>query len=365
MLTSVILSMCPGLLQESFIEEPDGLVSVNLLVVSAVSAFATGAALSGLMVCWIMSLKHRQRSRASGSGLGSRRKGDKEQSVLGHGRSGSVISVTRISGSERPHSQVENLFTNGWPKSGDIDPGLPTPEQTPLQQKRPTPNVHLTDCDWDQSHTFLAQTGTPCTTNSAVIYLSSKYLQGGRQEGSGDVPPHSERQRYLILSHPANQRDQGGQPSAPPTRNSTGEYNYPTTPQESPDRRRVVSAPTTTTQTDYGEHLRWSRDGLNFNSNNATPSGHHPYPIQPRTNAALVRPGHHTQRGLNELQDYSHLLVKSVSERNPNGQWVVQAVHTLQSPITPKTQTPSVILPFLSSLTAIQCLSSPPPVAEL
>uniref|UniRef100_A0A8C1PLF1 Sema domain-containing protein n=1 Tax=Cyprinus carpio TaxID=7962 RepID=A0A8C1PLF1_CYPCA len=315
---TVILSMCLGLLQESFIEEPDGLVSVNLLVVSAVSAFATGAALSGLMVCWIMSLKHRQCSRASGSGMGSRRKSDKEQSMLGHGRSGSVISVTRISGSERPRSQVENMFTNGWPKSGDIDPGLPTPEQTPLQQKRPTPNVHLTDCDWDQSHTFLTQTGTPCPANSAVIYLSSKYLQGGRQEGSGDVPPHSERQRYLILSHPPNQREQSGRPSAPPARNSAGEYNYPATPQDSPDRRRVISAPTT--QSDYGEHLRWSRDGLNFNSNNATPSGHHPYPIQPRTNAALIRPGHHTQRGLNEIQDYSHLLVKSVSERNPNGQ---------------------------------------------
>ncbi|XP_073725179.1 semaphorin-6B-like [Misgurnus anguillicaudatus] len=262
------------------------------------------------MVCWIMSLKLRQRSRGGGSGLGSRRKSDKEQSMLGHGRSGSIISVTRISGVDRPRSQVENMFSNGWPKSGDIDTGLPTPEQTPLQQKRPTPNVHLTDCDWDQTHTFLAQTGTP---NSAVIYLSSKYLQGGRQEGSGDMPS-----RYLILSHPPSQREQGGRVSAPTTRNSAGEYNYPATPQDSPDRRRVVSAPTT--QTDYGENVRWSRDELNLNSNNATPSGHHPYPIQPRTNAALVRPTHHTQRGLGELQDYSHLLVKSVNERNPNGQ---------------------------------------------
>lgn len=304
-LTVFLFCVWSGPQQESFIEEPDGLVSVNLLVVSAVSAFSTGAALSGLMVCWLMSLKHRQRSRGGGSGLSSRRKSDKEQSMLGHGRSGSVISVTRISG-DRPRSQVENMFTNGWPKSGDMDPGLPTPEQTPLQQKRPTPNVHLTDCDWDQTHTFLAQTGTPCPANS-VIYLSSKYLQGGRQEGSGDVPPHSERQRYLILSHPPSQREQGGRASAPTTRNSAGEYNYPATPQDSPDRRRVVSAPTT--QMDYGEPLRWSRDGLNFNSNNATPSNHHPYPIQPRTNAALVRPAHHTQRGL-------------VSERNPNGQWV-------------------------------------------
>uniref|UniRef100_A0AAR2L368 Sema domain-containing protein n=1 Tax=Pygocentrus nattereri TaxID=42514 RepID=A0AAR2L368_PYGNA len=52
------LGDCDGLLQESYVEEPDGLVSVNLLVLSAASAFATGAALSGLMVCWIMTVKH-------------------------------------------------------------------------------------------------------------------------------------------------------------------------------------------------------------------------------------------------------------------------------------------------------------------
>uniref|UniRef100_A0A8B9JB77 Sema domain, transmembrane domain (TM), and cytoplasmic domain, (semaphorin) 6Bb n=1 Tax=Astyanax mexicanus TaxID=7994 RepID=A0A8B9JB77_ASTMX len=67
------LGDCDGLLQESYIEEPDGLVSVNLLVLSAVSAFSTGAALSGLMVCWIMTVKHRQRSRGGGSGPGGRR----------------------------------------------------------------------------------------------------------------------------------------------------------------------------------------------------------------------------------------------------------------------------------------------------
>uniref|UniRef100_A0A3B1KBE0 Sema domain, transmembrane domain (TM), and cytoplasmic domain, (semaphorin) 6Bb n=1 Tax=Astyanax mexicanus TaxID=7994 RepID=A0A3B1KBE0_ASTMX len=71
------------LLQESYIEEPDGLVSVNLLVLSAVSAFSTGAALSGLMVCWIMTVKHRQRSRGGGSGPGGRRKCEKEQNMLG------------------------------------------------------------------------------------------------------------------------------------------------------------------------------------------------------------------------------------------------------------------------------------------
>uniref|UniRef100_A0A3Q2DS44 Sema domain, transmembrane domain (TM), and cytoplasmic domain, (semaphorin) 6Bb n=1 Tax=Cyprinodon variegatus TaxID=28743 RepID=A0A3Q2DS44_CYPVA len=75
------LGDCDMLFQESFIEEPDGLVSVNLLVVSAVSAFSTGAILSGLTVCWIMSHRHRN-SRGSGAN-GARRKNDKEQSMLG------------------------------------------------------------------------------------------------------------------------------------------------------------------------------------------------------------------------------------------------------------------------------------------
>ncbi|KAI4872714.1 hypothetical protein NFI96_014379 [Prochilodus magdalenae] len=306
-----------SLLQESYVEEPDGLVSVNLLVLSAASAFATGAALSGLMVCWIMTVKHRQRSRGGGSGHAGRRKVDKEQNMLGHRRSGSVISVTRIS--ERPHSQVENLFTNGWPKSGEMDPGLPTPEQTPLQQKRPTPNVHLPDTDWDQSQTFITQTGP---ANTAVLYLSSDYLQGnngGRQEDPGDVVPHTERQRYLILSHPPIQREQSGRPSAPMTRNSAGDYR-PATPQDSPDRRRVVSAPTT--QSDYGDPPRWTHNGFNFNSNNGTPTGHHHhhYPVQPRTNASLVRPSLHSTRGHNELQDYSHYGLGNASERTANGQ---------------------------------------------
>nr|XP_015221210.1 PREDICTED: semaphorin-6B isoform X2 [Lepisosteus oculatus] len=57
------LGDCEGLLQESFVEEPEGLVSVNLLVLSAVSAFATGAALSGLAVCWFQ-----QQSAQGGQG---------------------------------------------------------------------------------------------------------------------------------------------------------------------------------------------------------------------------------------------------------------------------------------------------------
>uniref|UniRef100_A0A3Q3G000 Sema domain, transmembrane domain (TM), and cytoplasmic domain, (semaphorin) 6Bb n=1 Tax=Labrus bergylta TaxID=56723 RepID=A0A3Q3G000_9LABR len=264
------LGDCDGnLLQESFMEEPDGLVSVNLLVVSAVSAFATGAVLSGLIVCWIMSHRHRH-SRGSGVN-GARRKSDKEQSMLGQGRSGSVMSVTRTSGGERRRSQVDNPFVmpNGWPK-GEMDPGLlPTPEQTPLQQKRA---LRLPDTDWDQSQTFLTAVGTTCPNNS-VIYLSSN----GRASGS--------------------------------LRNSAGEYIYPATPQDSPDRRRVVSAPTP--HMDYGEP-RWSHEALNYNSNNGAP--YHPQ------RQGLIRPDMHGPRGLGELADFSHLMGKNMGERNPSGQ---------------------------------------------
>ncbi|KAM3875976.1 semaphorin-6B [Diretmus argenteus] len=307
------LGDCDGLLlQESFIEEPDGLVSVNLLVLSAVSAFTTGAIVSGLTVCWIMSHRHR-RSRGSGAN-GARRKGDKEQSMLGQGRSGSVMSVTRTSGGERRRSQADNPFVtpNGWPK-GEMDPGLlPTPEQTPLQQKRA---MRLPDTDWDQSQTFLTAVGTPCPNNS-VIYLSSKFLQGGgggggmvRLEDPGEVvlPPHTERQRYLVL---ATQRgEHGGSRPTGTLRNSAGEYIYPATPQDSPDRRRVVSAPTP--HMDYGEP-RWSHEGLHYNSSNGAP-----YPSQRQ---GLIRPDMHGPRGLGELADFSHLLGKNMGERTPSGQ---------------------------------------------
>uniref|UniRef100_A0A8C7X4B5 Sema domain, transmembrane domain (TM), and cytoplasmic domain, (semaphorin) 6Bb n=1 Tax=Oryzias sinensis TaxID=183150 RepID=A0A8C7X4B5_9TELE len=250
------LGDCDGmLLQETFVDEPDGLVSVNLLVVSAVAAFSTGAILSGLTVCWIMSHRHRhsQGSRSSAT----RRKSDKEQSMLGQGHSGSVMSVTRTSGGDRRRSQPDSHFMmpNGWPK-GEMDPGLlPTPEQTPLQQKRA---VRLPDCDWDQSQTFLTSVGSSCPNGA---------------------------------------------------RNSAGEYIYPATPQESPDRRRVVSAPTP--HMDYREP-RWSQEALNYNCNNGAP-----YSSQRQ---GLIRPDMHGPRGLGDLVDFSHLLGKNMVERTPTGQ---------------------------------------------
>lgn len=121
------------------------------------------------------------------------------------------------------------------------------------------------------------------------------------------LPPHTERQRYLIL---ATQRGEhgGGRPSGA-LRNSAGEYIYPATPQDSPDRRRVVSAPTP--HMDYGEP-RWSHEALNYNSNNGAP-----YHLQRH---GLIRPDMHGPRALGELADFSHLLVKNMGERAPSGQ---------------------------------------------
>lgn len=305
-------------------EEPDGLVSVNLLVVSAVSAFATGAIISGLTVCWVMSHRHHRRcSRGVGGGARRRKGGD---------TGGSVMSVTRTSGGgggvgggggeRRRHSQVvDNPFVapNGWPlKVGDMDPDLlPTPEQTPLQQKR---GVHRLGgdggdgddgggdgSDWDQSQMFLTALGTgPCPSN-AVIYLSSRYLQGGG--GEVILPPHTERQRYLVLAPQRGEHGGGG--GGRPTviggqslRNSAGEYNYPATPQDSPDRRRVVSAPTPPPHVDYGES-RWSHEALSYGGGGA------PYPSsRGQQQQVLIRPGVHGSRdAVVAAPDYSHLLL--------------------------------------------------------
>ncbi|XP_025942582.1 semaphorin-6B [Apteryx rowi] len=130
------LGDCEGLVTESFVEgEPDGLVSVNLLVISSVAAFVIGAVVSGFSVCWFVG--HRDRKEVA-------RRKDKE-TILAH--SESVVSVSRL-GERRarggqPGALLAPLMPAGWPpelakaSQHELDSGvLPTPEQTPLQQKR-------------------------------------------------------------------------------------------------------------------------------------------------------------------------------------------------------------------------------------
>ncbi|XP_039766462.1 semaphorin-6B isoform X1 [Ornithorhynchus anatinus] len=140
------LGDCDGLVKESFVEEPDGLVSVNLLVVSSVAAFVIGAVVSGFSVCWFVAQRDRRRL--------ARRK-EQETVMLPHGEA-AVLSVSRLGERQRgtggrggrppPQTLLAPLMPHGWPKAlphgdGHPPPGLdsgalPTPEQTPLQQKR-------------------------------------------------------------------------------------------------------------------------------------------------------------------------------------------------------------------------------------
>ncbi|CAL8312177.1 unnamed protein product [Gadus morhua 'NCC'] len=265
--TTSHLGDCDGLLQQSLLIEPESLVSLNLLVASAVSAFTIGAALSGLAVCWIMAHKPAARRHGNASQSSIQRR---ERGLLGNGGGsvgGSVLSVTRQGGGgggERPCTQGgETLFVmpNGWVKSGELDPGfLPTPEHTPQQKRR---GLRLSDSNsggWDTSQTYLGggtvSLGSPCRMPPSV-YITTRLFQqgggGGRHGGEGrggDAP----RQHYVCLSK--QEKGPRGTPKAP-LRKSAGEYVYPMTPQDSPERRRVVSAPSAPVE--YGEPLplRW------------------------------------------------------------------------------------------------------------
>ncbi|KAG7266573.1 hypothetical protein CRUP_011158 [Coryphaenoides rupestris] len=259
--TTSHLGDCEGILQQSLLIEPESLVSLNLLVASAVSAFTIGAALSGLAVCWIMAHKPaaRRQGNASQSSIQRRERGLLGNGGVGGGGSvgGSVLSVTRQGGGgggggngDRPCTQGgETLFVmpNGWVKSGELDPGfLPTPEHTPQQKRR---GLRLSDSNsggWDTSQTYLGggtvSLGSPCRMPPSV-YITTRLFQqggGGRHGGGegrgGDAP----RQHYVCLSK--QEKAVRGTPKAP-LRKSAGDYVYPMTPQDSPERRRVVSAP--------------------------------------------------------------------------------------------------------------------------
>uniref|UniRef100_A0A8C8AM22 Semaphorin 6B n=1 Tax=Otus sunia TaxID=257818 RepID=A0A8C8AM22_9STRI len=288
------LGECEGLVTESFVDEPDGLVSVNLLVISSVAAFVIGAVISGFSVCWFIG--HRDRKELA-------RRKDKE-TILAH--SESVVSVSRL-GERRarggqPGALLAPLMPNGWPKElgkvtqHDLDSGvLPTPEQTPLQQKR-CPGA-LQNCTWEQSHNII---------NAAFDSSGDGHWGRDPQEGprTRQHPPAGTRR---------------------PPRSSYGDFAG--TPHPSPDRRRVVSAPSGEGG-DFTEGPPWHPEQLNFNANNGTgrPGAHlkrnHTF------NSGEVPAGAYGRRGTaprapsagppRALTDLHHLLRYGV-ERTPSG----------------------------------------------
>ncbi|NXT30132.1 SEM6B protein, partial [Syrrhaptes paradoxus] len=276
------LGECEGLVTESFVDEPDGLVSVNLLVISSVAAFVIGAVISGFSVCWFIG--HRDRKELA-------RRKDKD-TILAH--SESVVSVSRL-GERRargggnggqPGALLAPLMPNGWPKElakvnqHDLDSGvLPTPEQTPLQQKR-CPGA-LQNCTWEQSHNIINAAlrdpgGSGTTTGTGRLHagtgrsargiplschaiLVDQELEAELSDSSGDGhwgrdPQDGPRTRQ----HPPSSTRR-------PPRSSYGDFAG--TPHPSPDRRRVVSAPGGEGG-DFGEGSPWHPDQLNFNANN-------------------------------------------------------------------------------------------------
>uniref|UniRef100_A0A8C0PBX7 Sema domain-containing protein n=1 Tax=Canis lupus familiaris TaxID=9615 RepID=A0A8C0PBX7_CANLF len=236
----------PGLLRASLAEERAGLVSVNLLVTSSVAAFVVGAVVSGFSVGWYVGLRERREL--------ARRK-DKE-AILAHGGGEAVLSVSRL-GERRaagpggrgvggvggvggaggpPEALLAPLMQNGWAKATllqggphDLDSGLlPTPEQTPLPQKRlPAPHPHgLGARAWEHGHPLLS-----ASASSSLLLLAPARAP--------EPPPAAP----AAPAAPAP-----GEPApdarlyARPGRASHGDF--PLTPHASPDRRRVVSAPT-------------------------------------------------------------------------------------------------------------------------
>ncbi|XP_064353592.1 semaphorin-6B [Dromaius novaehollandiae] len=231
------LGDCEGLVTESFVEgEPDGLVSVNLLVLSSVAAFAIGAVVSGFSVCWFVG--HRDRREVA-------RRKDKE-TILAH--SESVVSVSRL-GERRgrggpPGALLAPLMPGAWPPPlppaaaaaaaavpHQLDSGvLPTPEQTPLQQKR-CPGA-LPPCAWEQSRELLAAAlrEPPCPAAALLLHAAAAAAPRARR------PRRPERQPDGDLS---DSSAEAPPPQAPRRPGPRGDL----TPRASPDRRRVVSAP--------------------------------------------------------------------------------------------------------------------------
>lgn len=324
-------SPTPGLVTESFVDEPDGLVSVNLLVISSVAAFVIGAVISGFSVCWFIG--HRDRKELA-------RRKDKE-TILAH--SESVVSVSRLGERRARGALLAPLMPNGWPKElakvtqHDLDSGvLPTPEQTPLQQKR-CPGA-LQNCTWEQSHNII---------NAALRDPGGSGPAGtGRGHGGSGRPPRGiplschtilvDQELEAELSdssgdgHWARDPQEGPRtrqhPPAGarrPPRSSYGDLGG--TPHPSPERRRVVSAPSGEGG-DFTEGPPWHPEQLNFNANNGTgrPGAHLKRNHTFNSGEAAAAGGYGRHRAARApgtprpLTDLHHLLRYGV-ERTPSG----------------------------------------------
>ncbi|XP_068776085.1 semaphorin-6B [Struthio camelus] len=317
------LGDCEGLVTESFVDgEPDGLVSVNLLVISSVAAFVIGAVISGFSVCWFVG--HRDRKEVA-------RRKDKE-TILAH--SESVVSVSRL-GERRarggqPGALLAPLMPAGWPpepaktSQHELDSGvLPTPEQTPLQQKR-CPGA-LQPCSWEQSHNLInAALREPA---ASVLLLHGAGAPRARPPRAGPLSCRSilaDRELEAELSDSSgdgrwSREPTDGTRAARRTRRagraSYGDFGG--TPRASPDRRRVVSAPGGEAG-DFGEGPPWHAERLNSDAGRG--AGGHLKRNHTFNSGEVPAAGGYGRPGAapRALTDLHHLLHYGI-ERTPSG----------------------------------------------
>lgn len=243
-----------GLIHESFVEEPNGLVSVNLLVISAIAAFVIGAVISGFSVCWFIG--HRDKKDTA-------RRKDKE-TILSH--SESVVSVTKLGGmvERRSRGQPETLLAplmqNGWSKTlmktsqHHLDSTvLPTPEQTPLQQKR---SAGMRSCEWDQNLINASLRETSCAGSPMILVDSTHHLGNMRVIPTSRHSFHRDKELVSestdimdnhYLSHSMRgQLENAGSHYRSSLGGNGGNHafvEYSISPHNSPKRRRDTSTP--------------------------------------------------------------------------------------------------------------------------
>ncbi|XP_078280062.1 semaphorin-6B-like isoform X1 [Rhinoraja longicauda] len=247
------LGDCEGLIHESFVEEPNGLVSVNLLVISAIAAFVIGAVISGFSVCWFIG--HRDKKDTA-------RRKDKE-TILSH--SESVVSVTKLGGlvERRSRGQPETLLAplmhNGWSKTlmkssqHHLDSTvLPTPEQTPLQQKR---SAGMRSCEWDQNLINASLREQSCADSPMILVDSMHHLGNVRIIPSSRHSFHRDQElvseskecmdnHYLSHSMRGQQENAGSHYRSSLGGNGSHAFvEYSISPHNSPKRRRGTSTP--------------------------------------------------------------------------------------------------------------------------
>ncbi|CAH2292796.1 semaphorin-6B isoform X1 [Pelobates cultripes] len=196
------LGDCEGVLTQSFVEQLNREVSLNILVISSVAAFLVGALLSGIGVCWMSS---QQRNN-----LPCRQK--QNDTSLSQGNSVQSMSHSENLGHPEQDTLLTSLILHSWnPEHGKDHTGIPpTPEQTPQQHRKGiNPQDYLT-CSLQEPSIILLNSDTnplKITRTQDTYYPKTEdtqYLPPAREyylpicgEEHRYLPQHGEGNQYI------------------------------------------------------------------------------------------------------------------------------------------------------------------------